>query len=406
MTEDTKLKRSVSLPLIVFYGLGTIIGAGIYVLVGKVAGITGMLAPFSFLLASLLAAFTAFAYAELVARLPRSAGEAVYIQEAFGRRRLSMTVGLAIILIGMVSSATLANGFVGYFQEFVSVPAWLVIVVLIVCLGAISAWGIQESVTAAFVLTLVEIGGLLLVLWVAGPNLVKLPDALPAMTPSLEWPVWESLLLAAFLAFYAFIGFEDMVNVAEEVKQPTRNLPIAIVLALVISTLLYMLISTVAVLSVPPDELAASDAPLALVYTRVTGEAPLAIGIIGMLSVLNGVLIQIIMATRILYGLSRQGWLPEVFGRVNARTHTPLIANTLIVAVILLLALWFPLLTLAKATSFITLFVFAMVNLALWWLKRDGLRVPGIIHVPRWVPGCGFLATCCLLFFQMAKSLA
>lgn len=401
MTAPVELKRALSLAHLTFYGLGTILGAGIYVLVSKVAGLAGLYAPIAFLVAAVLAALTGMSYAELSARYPKSAGEPVYVQQGLGWRPLSVLVGWLIILTGVVSAATIANGFVGYLHVFMAAPDGLVIALLVILLGALAAWGISESVMAASLITLVEIGGLILVLFVAGGSLGDLPARLPELTPPLDGAAWHGILLGAFLAFYAFIGFEDMVNVAEEVKDPARALPLAIIIAIVISTILYLLVSLVAVLALPPAELAQSRAPLALIYERATGSAPVLITLISLFAVVNGALIQIIMASRVLYGMSREGWLHEAFGRVHVRTRTPLLATALATAIVLVLALWLPLVTLAKATSFIILVVFALINLSLWRIKRKTTRPAGMRIYPAWVPAAGFLATSGLLLFQI-----
>jgi APA family basic amino acid/polyamine antiporter len=400
--QKPELKRSISLPLLTFYGLGTILGAGIYVLIGEVVAEAGIRAPIAFLVAALLAVFTAFSYAELSARFPRSAGEAVYVMEAFHRRRLSLLMGLLVILIGTVSAATIANGFVGYFRVFFELPPWLIIVVLVGLLGLVAAWGITESVWLATLVTLLEVFGLLLILWVAGDSLATLPQRWPEFVAGGgDSTLWVGILAGAFLAFYAFIGFEDMVNVAEEVKDPSRNLPKAIVLALVISSLLYLLVVLVSVLSVPVAELAGDPAPLSKVYEYRTGASPTLITLISLVAVVNGALIQIIMASRVLYGLSWQGWLPELFSRVHPGRQTPLYATVLVTLVVLVLALWFPLLTLAKATSLVTLLVFALVNLSLWRVKRFDRRPAGIRVYPRWVPAMGFVISLVFVIYTI-----
>jgi len=165
--EQVELKRALNLAFLTFYGLGTILGAGIYVLVGKVAGIAGLYAPVAFLVAAVVAAMTALSYAELASRFPRSAGEAIYVQEGFGVRALSIVVGLLLVLSGLVSSATLANGFVGYFEVFVDAPRWLVITLLVAALSALAVWGIAASAIAAAVATLIEIAGLVLIVAVS-----------------------------------------------------------------------------------------------------------------------------------------------------------------------------------------------------------------------------------------------
>jgi APA family basic amino acid/polyamine antiporter len=400
MSPPTELRRVLSLPVITFYGMGTIIGAGIYVLVDEIAGAAGMRAPLAFALAGVIAAFTALSYAELSSRYPVSAGEAVYLEQGFGRRWLSMGVGLLLAVAGMVSSATLANGFVGYLRVFVPTPDWLAVIGLVLALGTLACWGIRESAIVATVTTLVEIGGLVLILIVAAPNLAHLPQRLPEMLPSADAAAWSGVLLGAFLAFYAFLGFEDMVNVAEEVRDPARNMPRAILIAAAVATVLYVLVATAAVLTQPPERLALSEAPLASIYVEATGRSPWVISVVGLFAVVNGALIQIIMGARILYGMAREGWLPRALVYVHPRTRTPLATTALMTAAVLVLALWFPLVTLAKATSFILLSVFALVNLALVRIKLRGPAPAGVRTFPLWVPVAGLVLCLAILAFQ------
>ena len=397
----TELKRSLRLPLITFYGLGTIIGAGIYVLLGKVAGLAGMYAPFAFALAAIIAGFTAMSYAELSARYPRSAGEAVYVEEAFHRRGLSGMTGWAVVVIGVVSSATLANGFVGYLQVFFRTPDWLAIATLVIALGLLAGWGISQSVWVATLTTVLELFGLLMVLFLTRDNLAELPQRWHELVPPLQGDVWLGIMMATFLAFYAFIGFEDMVNVAEEVKNPQRNLPLAIVIALITTTVVYVMIALVAVLGMAPQELARSNAPLPNLIERSGHRSVVGIGLIGLVAVVNGALIQIIMASRVVYGMAREGVAPVAFAIVNERTRTPVRATLAVTLVILLLALWLPLIKLAEATSFITLIVFALINAALWRLKVSAPHPLGIVRYPLWVPVTGFTLCVALLMFRI-----
>jgi amino acid transporter len=396
--SDPTLKRSIGVPLLTLYGLGTILGAGIYVLIGEVAGAAGMAAPSAFLLAAFLAGVTAFSYAELSARLPMSAGEAAYVDAGFGRPALSVLVGWGVIFTGIVSAATMVRGFVGYLAIFVSLPDPVVIVVAVAVLGGLAAWGISESLTAAALVTLLEVAGLIFVCVVAGGGLATLPDVWPSMLPDISVTGMTGLLAGAFLAFYAFIGFEDMVNVAEEVKKPRRTLPRSIILALVLSSLLYLFVAVVAVTSLPPAELAGDAAPLATIVAA-RGYSRSIIAAISLFAVLNGALIQIIMASRVLYGLSNQGRGWSVFARVNSRTRTPLFGTTAVALVVLLLSLLFSLGGLARATSFVALFIFAMVNAALWRLKRRG-SPEAAFEVPTAVPVIGFLLCVGMLGYQ------
>jgi len=403
---EPALRRSLSLSLVTFYGLGNILGAGIYVLVGKVSGEAGYLAPVAFLMASVIACLTAFTFAELASRYPVSAGETVYVFEGFGKRRLSILVGLLIIMTGVVSAATIARGFVGYLNVFLQVPDWLAIVVLLTLLGAIAIWGIMESVRTATLFTFLEVFGLLLVLYVTAPYFRELPARLTEFTPGSDLAVWPGIFSGAFLAFYAFVGFEDMVNVAEEVKEPRRNLPRGILLALGTSALLYVAIAFAVLLVLPPDQLARSDAPLAEVYQTASGGTPVVISLIAMFAVVNGALIQIIMASRVCYGMARQSWLPNWFGRVSPLTRTPVIGTVIVTMAVIVMALWLPLESLARATSFFLLSIFSLVNLSLLRIKSRDL--PGqrpLFRVPRWVPASGFLAALTLLAVEAMNQL-
>ena len=404
--DQTSLKRSLSLPMLTLYGLGTTIGAGIYVLIGKTAGIAGMHAPISFLVAALLAGLTVLSFAEFSARLPKSAGEAVYVHAAFPVDFLALAVGLAVMFAGLISSAAISHGFVGYLHEFVDAPDWLAIVLLVGALGAVAAWGITESTTVAVAATVIEIGGLCVAIWSGHENLADIPARLPELLPPLDMASWGGILAASILAFYAFIGFEDMVNVAEEVKDAERTLPRAVILTLVISTAFYLVLALVAVLSLPLDELANSEAPITALIERRTPGLSGAISVVAIIAVLNGALVQIVMASRVLYGLASQGWLPRVLTRVHPRTQTPVLATVIVVAVVLAFALWLPLVRLAEITSFLMLGIFALVNLALWQVKRHDPRPEGTFRVPIWVPAAGFLACAGVIVTRLLSGIA
>lgn len=405
MSQPVELKRTLTLTLLTFYGLGTILGAGIYVLVGQVAGIAGMQTPLAFAIAALVAVFTAFSYAELAAHHPRSAAEAVYVQEGFGQPWLSILVGALVLLAALTSAAALANGFAGYLREFLALPSWAAIVVFVLCLGALAAWGIHESARAAAVATVIEIIGLLLVVLVSRDHLAELPARLGEFAPPARPGDWNAVLLAAFVAFFAFIGFEDMANVAEEVVDPARTMPRAILMALAAATILYLLVTVAAVLTLSREELAGSTAPLALMYAKATGREPVFIAVVALFAVANGTLVLLIRAARVLHGMSVQGWLPAALGRVHAVRRTPLLATAGVTLATLALALSLPLVSLADATSGLLLVVFALVNLALFRIKRRRAAPPGVRSIPKIVPLTGFTLSLLLLAFQVAQVL-
>ena len=402
MQTAVTLKKSINLPLLTFYGLGNTLGAGIYVLVGKVAGAAGLFAPVAFVVSSLVVFFSALTYAELSTRYPLSAGEAVYIHRGLGLKWLAVFVGLLICTAGIVSAATICRGFVGYLQIFIDVPDTLALVLLIVTLGGIAAWGIKEAVSIAAVFTVIEIIGLIVIIVTGMDNISFDRVRLAELVPPADTTVWLGIFNGTFLAVYAFLGFEDMVNVAEEVKQPERNMPLGIILTLFISTALYFMVAFVAIMVAPIESLQQSNAPLALVYQKATGNDPVLISIISLFAVINGALIQLIMSTRILYGMSRQGWLPRIFSRVNRKTRTPLVSTSLVVSLLLIAVLLLPLVTLAKTTSFLLLIVFGLVNLALIFVKRKQPCVENIRTYPVLVPLFGMLLSFGMVLFEVS----
>lgn len=393
--QSTPLKRSLSLTLMIFYGLGTILGAGFYALIGKVAKHSVMHTPLAFLVAALVAFFTAISYAELSSRFPVSAGGAYFVKKAFNKKWLSGLIGWLTILTGLVSAGAIANGFAGYLQVFVPIPQWLAIVGLIVVLGAIAVWGITESVITAMIITIIEIFGLLMVVFIAGEHLKQLPTVYKEMIPSFNWKEWSGIFSGAFLAFYAYIGFEDMVNVAEEVKNPERNLPYAIFIVMAAATLLYILVAVTVILAVPINQLGQSAAPLALVIQN-QGYSPIIISGISLIAMVNGALVQIIMASRIMYGMANQKNAPKLFGKVNAKTQTPIIATAAMVIMTIFFALWLPMETLAKATSTILLCIFILINVSLIIIKRKTGKITGSACFSIWFPVIG--AILCALF--------
>jgi APA family basic amino acid/polyamine antiporter len=402
-TTDTQpaLKRDVGLLLLTLYGLGNIVGAGIYVLVGEVAGAAGLQAPFAFLLAAFVAGASGLSYGELSARYPTSAGEAVFIYKAFNIQALSIGVGLLIMTAGLVSAAAMARGFVGYFNEFFSVPASLVIAVVLVTLGIIAMRGIVESAKIAAVLTIIEIAGLIWVVIVAAPNLTNLADVSISEMVPLSGNAWKGVMGAAFLAFFAFIGFEDMVNIAEEVKNPQRNMPRGILLAFAVATLLYLLVILVSLMTLDSETLGKSTAPLADVYRAASGKEATFISVIGLIAVLNGGLIQIIMGSRILFGMSRNGWLPKFLSTINPTTQTPIRATIAATAIALIAALTLPLVSLAQITSGLILGVFVMINISLIRIKMRDPTPAGINAVPMAVPIIASLSGIYVIFVSI-----
>ncbi len=387
MGDGAGLRRTLGLPLLTLYGLGNILGAGIYVLIGKVAGFAGTSTTLAFVVAMVTAAVTAFSYMELAGRYPVSASVSVYLHRAFGKRWLSTVIGLAMVGGGVASAAALAQGFAGYLRSFVPVPTVVSSVGLLMLLGAIAIKGIGESATAAAALTGLEVLGLVLVIWFGRRAFGEVePATVLAIDPAVGV---GGLVAGAFLAFYAFIGFEDMVNVAEEVKNPSRTMPLAILFALLASTVLYLLVVVVATALVPPADLAASEAPLTLVFERSGAHHGQVLSVIGLIAAMNGVIVQIVMGSRILYGLAQEGWIHRGFGRVHRSLRTPVRATLAVLAAMVAGTVLLPLVSLAQLTSLLVLIVFTLVNASLIVIKRRHPEHGGYIDVPTAVPYLG-----------------
>jgi len=273
-----------------------------------------------------------------------------------------------------VSTATLSRAIVGFIGDFVSIPIVVATALTVGVLAGIAAWGIAESVWMSVAITVIEVGGLVLVIVLERDALGELPTRWEELMPGMQVGAWRGIGLGAFLAFYAFVGFEDMVNVSEEVHDPTRIMPMAIALALGTTTLLYLSVTTIAVLAVPIDELAKSGTPVARIIANHGTTMTRTMGLISLLAGVNGALIQIIMATRVAYGMATRGGAPAWLGYVNQRTRTPVRATAATALIVFTLALWLPLDTLARVTSAITLVVFGTVNMALIVIRLREVR--------------------------------
>ncbi len=397
-TGHPELRRSLTLPLLILYGVGVTVGAGIYVLVGATAGRAGLYAPVSFVISAIIMGFTAGSFAELVGRYPVSAGEAAYVKAGFGSDAIALLTGCLVACAGIVSSAAISIGSAGYLREFVDLPTLWLVPGIVILMGGVAAWGILESVVLAAIFTVIEVTGLLIIIAAGFGGDANITWRLGDIVPPADLAVWSGIGAAGLLAFFAFIGFEDLVNVAEEAKSPRRTMPWAIFATLIITTTLYFLVVSVAVLAVGPENLSASEAPLALVFDKVTTVSPLMISGIAVIATLNTIIVQMIMVSRVLYGLGRQGNLPKAFTTISPVTRTPLVATAFVVVVVLVLALAFPLEGLAEMTSRITLTVFALVNMALIRLKLRHEKPDGeVFTVGLWVPITGFATSLLLL---------
>jgi len=400
-----KLKRVVGTGLLALYGIGNIVGAGVYVLVGKIAEPAGYLAIIAFLIAAIIAFCAALSYAELAARFPASAGAAVYLHEAFKKKGVSLAVGIMLIIAGTVSTATLLKGFAGYFYQLVPIEPQLSIPLVASILLFIILRGIKESVITAAFLTLLEVGGLLFLICsitIAQPDVISnyfsgLTQAAQVVDPTLI----AGVISGAFIAFYAFIGFEDMVNIAEEVKKPQKAFPKAIFVSMVVVAVLYVAVTIVTLGAVPPQIIAGSNAPLATAYHSATGNNVAIIVITSLFATLNGILVNIIMGSRFLYGMAKRNWIPSWFSKVSGR-HVPSRGIMAIGAVATIAALLLPIERLAQITSLLLLCVFISVNVALIVIRRHprSSAAKELRLSPTFIPWLGVVASGALLIGQ------
>lgn len=390
------LRRTLGFWLLFFYGIGIIVGAGIYVLVGAVAAKAGMAAPLAFLLAGVLAALTGLSYAELVTRMPEASGAVAYVHAAARHPAAARLVGLAVLLIAIASGASIARGSHGYIQRFVDVPDWLPGAVLVAAFTGIACLRVEMGARLAALFGAIELGGLLFAMAAGAGALGDLPARAGEIAPH-GLAAWQGLAAGAFLAFFAFMGFETLANMAEETRDVARTLPRAIVAAIAAAAVLYGLVALIAVLAVPLPTLSASAAPLCLLLDRANIPCGSGFAAVALIALSNGVIIELMLVARLLYGMARRGLASRWLGAVNARSRVPVRATIAGGAAMLLLVVAIPFEALAGATSALTLAVFCAVNVslaALKWRDRAAGAAPPPVRVPMAVPVLG--AAACL----------
>lgn len=399
-----ELKRTLGLFSLIAYGVGDILGAGIYVLIGRVAGLVGSACWVPFLVALVTASLTGLSYAELGSRFPRSAGESFYSLKAFESPLLSYLVGFFVLMSGVVSMAVVSQGFTGYVRAlWPTVPAWAVIGFFFLVLLTINFWGMKQSSMTNIFCTAIEVGGILLVI-VAGLKFFGHVHYLE-VTPPPGKPVLKSLLEAGVLAFYAFIGFEDMVKAAEESYQPSESIPRAIVWSIGIVAGLYLLTAVAAVSAVSSRELAHAQAPLLKVVETGFPGLPREIFIfIALFAVTNTALVNFVMGSRLLYGMAKEGLAPALLAHVHPRRHTPDYAIWVVFVAALALALGGSLTLLAQSTSLLLLSVFLVINISLAVLKLRPGNPPPRFGVPAAIPWLGASSCVVLILFADPKA--
>jgi amino acid transporter len=402
--QQPALKRTIGRTVLLLFVVGDILGAGIYALTGTVAAEVGGAIWLPFLLAFGLAALTATAYAELVARYPQAAGAALYANRAFQRPFLTFLVAFAVMMSGITSASAAARAFGGdYLAELLpfGVPVVVAAWVFLGLITLVNVLGVSESVRVNVVLTLVEASGLLVIIGIGAWALLQ-GDGDPGRALQLETagPAWMGVLGGTALAFYALLGFEDSVNLAEEARHPRRDFPRALFGGLLVAGLIYLAVAFTSSMLVETDVLADSTGPL-LEVVKVAGLAfpPWLFALIALLAVMNTALINMMMASRLVYGMSREGIVPAFLGRVHARRRTPVTAIAFTVVLALTLTATGDLGDLADTTVLLLLLVFAVVNVAVLVLRRrpveddEAERPEGdsarSFRAPTWAPVLG-----------------
>ena len=404
--DHPPLKRGITQWLLLFFIVGDIIGAGIYALVGQVGSAVGGAIWTAFLLALILAIFTAASYAELVTKYPRAGGTATYAHNAFKMPFVSFVVAFAVAASSLFSAATLTRAFGGdYLQQFISAPTTLVALVAIVVVGLINFWGISESVRINVIFTIIEVFGLLLIILI-GVMTLSTGSGEPARALEFneETSVFIAILSGAALAFYALIGFEDSVNVAEETQNPSRVYPRVLFGGLLTAGVIYLLVTFTASMVVDTETLASSSGPL----LEVVRAGPLAIptqlfAAIALFAVANGALINMIMASRVIYGMADQEVMPSVFARVHRGRRTPWVSIVFTTLIVMVLISTGDIGDLARATVLLLLLVFIVVNVCVFVLRRNRVEHEHF-RTPSIFPILGILVSLGLLTQQQADT--
>jgi APA family basic amino acid/polyamine antiporter len=408
--KEPSLKRNVNLFQAVMYGVGLILGAGIYVLIGDAAGIAGNAVWISFVVAAVIAAFTGLSYAELSSMFPKSAAEYVFVKNAFKNNLAAFVTGWLITFVAIASAAAVAIGFSGYLASFFpQFDPVLSAIILIAALSAVNFIGIRESVWMNTTFTLIELAGLAIVVAAAvllgsfsQANYYEMPPVASGSFPLAA----GAIIGAAGLVFFAYFGFENLANIAEETKNAPRTIPRALVISIAVTTGIYILIAVSAIALVGWESLSSTDAPLALAAEKAFGRTGVTVlSAIALFATSNTVLMMLVAGSRIMYGMSRERALPAALGRVHPATKTPgtaVVLMTLLTVTLVALSRG-NIFTVANIAVFAIFMVYVAVNLSLIWLryKQPALETPFRSPVRvGWFPvlaGLGFATSLAML---------
>ncbi|MCE9616999.1 MAG: amino acid permease [Nitrosarchaeum sp.] len=373
-----ELKRGMGLFHLTMYGVGLILGAGIYVLIGEAVGFAGDSVWIAFVLGSIVALFAGLSYAELSSIFPKAAAEYTFVKNAFKNNFVAFIIGWLTAITSMITAATVALGFGGYFSEFLNIPIVISAIALIGILSIVNFMGIKESSWTNTVFTIIEAAGLILII------IIGFTISEPESVNYFESPTGFSGIVIAFvLIFFAFIGFEDIANIAEEVRNPKKVIPRAIILAVMISGIIYVLVSLAVVRVINWEDLSLSAAPLADVAKRGLGvQGHIIFSGIALFAITNTVLITLVAGSRMIYGMAREKSFPPILAKVHSKTKTPWLA----IIVIMLTAIGFSIIgdivIVANITVFAVIITFGAVNLSVIVLRYTEPDIERKFRIP------------------------
>lgn len=375
MGQRAELKRVLGLFEITLSGIGIILGAGIYALIGEAAGLAGNAVWISFAISALVALLTGMSYAELSSMFPKASAEYEYTAQAFSRRS-GFVIGWLIIFSGVIGAATVALGFAGYFQSLVGAPLIPSALVLVIALCAIALAGIKQSAQVAMILTIIEAFGLIFVIILGIPHL--------GSVDYLEMPFGVSgIFQASALIFFAFIGFEEMVKLSEEAKDPEKNIPRALIMAISVSIILYIMVALCAVSVLGWQGLSQSAAPFAeIAYAALGQSASIVISVVALFATTNTVLLMLLASSRIIYGMAKSSSLPRMLAQVHPKTGTPWAAIILSMVLSMAFVLLEDIAFVANVNNFTVFLTFIVINAALIVLRYKNPEKTRPFQVP------------------------
>lgn len=374
------LKKSLGVFELTATGVGIILGAGIYVVIGKAAGMAGSAIWIPFLLGAFAATLTGLSYAELSSMFPKAAASFEFTRRAFGLRP-AFVVGWLMLISHMIAAGAVALGFGGYLSSFMGLAIVPVAVLLIATSVLVLVLGVKETIWVGIIFTAIEAGGLILVVGVSAPfigsvSYMEMPEGI------------MGIFRATTLLFFAYLGFEQMANLGEEAKNPSKTMPAAILLAVAITSVFYIAVAISSVSALNWQSLSESSAPLADVVGAATGsEASKVIGIIALFATANTVLFLLLTSSRMMYGMSNAGTLPGLLKTIHPKRKTPWVATLIAGGIAVAFASIGDIEVVAQISNFAVLTAFVVVNASLIWLRRTMPEQPRGFRAPLNVGG-------------------